>query len=135
MTLTPTVRALAWFSAGAVTFAIIGSVFVVFVLQWYDPKYQDALLSALQVQLMGMAVFVIGAILVLGAVLMFRTRGRAGSTAGTRVAWIAGVIFPLGVLLLGQLLHDVEPESLVNPLVGWGFMIAYPLVAGFLIER
>jgi uncharacterized protein YacL len=133
MTLKPITKVLLSFSAGAIVFAILSSVFTVFVLQWYDAKFQDALFTALQVQLMGMAVFVIVATIVLGVVLMFRVRGSQVPLINTRFAGIAGSVFPVGVLLLGPLLQKVEPESLLNPLIGGAYMLTYPLLVGLVL--
>lgn len=135
MTLTSTTRALGWFSTGAITFAVAGSIFTIFVLHWYDPKFQDALVAALQLQLMGLAVLVAAGIVVLSAVMMLKARARPGVHASGRIAWVAGIVFPIGILMLGPLLQNVDPESLLNPLVGWGYTIVYPLVAGLLISR
>jgi hypothetical protein len=135
MALRPTVKALAWFSTGAIAIAVIGSIFTVFVLHWYDPKYQDALIAALQIQLMGLAILIAAAILVLGVVISLRAHGKSRLHANARVAWITGIAFPIGALILGPIMQGVDPESVVNPLVGWGYTIVYPLIAGFLISK
>jgi hypothetical protein len=119
---------------GAVTFSILGSILVVFVFQWYDPKYQDALVAALQVQLLGLAIFVGVAALVFGASLAMRVSEAQNLARSSRLARYSGAIYPLGALLLGQLLGAVDPESLVNPVVGWAYMLIYPLAAALLLR-
>lgn len=84
---------------------------------------------------MGLAVLVTTAIFVFCVVISLRARGRTAPHANSRVAWIAGIVFPIGALVLGPILQNVDPESLVNPLVGWGYTIAYPVIVGFLVSR
>jgi len=121
------------YAGSAVLSALVISLVAVYVFHWYDAKFRGALDSALQVQLIAMAVLIGVGTLVLAITLGLRYRDPV--TFSVSAAWIAGVIYPIGAVVLGQLLAIGDPESLLKPLVAWTYMIVYSAVVAFLIRR
>ena len=129
----PVIRATAIFLIAASLFAVAASMATTYVFNWYDLKFKDALGDALKVQLFGLGAFVIVASVVFALAFQFLP-GKDARNSASRIA-LAGAIYPVVTLLLGQVLTRTDPESWINPAVGWLYMIGYPLLAVLLVRR
>jgi hypothetical protein len=125
---------IAFVVAGAIC-GIISSIVAVYVLGWHDSKFQNALNSALQVGLLDLALSLIVASIVFLVVVAARARwgGIASNSVGLVV--VLGGLYPVGVLLLGQALGRMNPESLISMATALGFMILYPAIAAFAVKK
>jgi hypothetical protein len=119
--------------AGALS-AFAVSVVAVYVLGWHDSKFDNALNSALQVALLGMAFSLLVAGVVFVLVLAIRARGQGGF-ASTWRARVLGAAYPLGIVLLERVLLNFDPESTANFVIASAYLVVYPAAAAFTLKR
>jgi hypothetical protein len=124
-------RISAAFVVGGAVSAIIASLVSVYVLGWYDSKFQQSLNSALQVELLGMAISLLIASAVFILVAAIRVRGERISSGSVWTAMILGSGFPIGLLLVARILAQFDPESLTGMITGWAYVLLYPSIVAF----
>jgi MFS family permease len=115
----------AFVTAGALCSAIAAGV-AVYVLGWYDSKFQSGLKSALQVGLVDIYLSFFFAAAIFSIAVAMRNRGRNGSV---KRAVLFGGLYPIGFILLGRAVMQSDPESLIGMFVGIGYIICYSIVA------
>jgi hypothetical protein len=119
--------------AGALSASLV-SVVAVYFLGWHDSKFDDALESALQITLFGMALALLVASVVFVLVLAMRGGGKAGSNSLWR-AGVLGAAYPIGIVLLERVLVNFDSESLANFAVALGYVVLYPAAVALAMKK
>jgi len=118
--------------AGALC-SIITTLLAVYVLGWFDPKFQNALNSALQVGLLdtGLSLAVASVVFAVAVAICAR-RGKGGSR---KLAALLGGLYPVGFVLLGRIVMQWDSESLIGMVIGIGYIVLYSAIAGLATSR
>ncbi len=118
--------------AGAIC-SVIASVAAVYLLGWYDPKFERALSSAVQVQLLDMVISLLAAGVLFAIVVAVRIRDGLGKSI--KLAALLGATYPIGSLLVWRALMPLDPESLIATFLAIAYVVLYPTISGIVIKR
>ena len=123
------------FLVGAAVSGVASAAIDVYWLGAFDPKFQDAPSAAFEVEMWGLLVLCLVATAVTGVVGLFLRKHLRASPRALALCALWGVAYPLlPRLIVAPLEHIVDVESLLIPVVGWLFLVAFPAVAMFALR-
>ena len=118
--------------------ALITSVVSVYVLGAFDPKFRNAPVLALQLELLGAVLF---AVVGVGVFVAALTLGFAADVPAVSTR-LLGVLFAAGVPYFALLnamtrlaANWLDEESMVLPILGRGIAVGYPILVVLAIRR
>ena len=128
-------RATTLFALSGVVSSVLVSAAVVYLLGWHDTKFQGSLGSAFEVELLGMAIGLVAAVILFLLTVWIRVRGEQLSPASTWRAVVLGACFPIGLAVLGRALQHLDPESAASMISAVGYLALYPVVGALLVKK
>lgn len=112
--------ALAGVGVGAVAVYVLGDI---------DPKFRDSLGSAFELELVAAAGFTAVGTVLVAIALLFIHRRIANDRRAVAIAFAWGVTYPLVFrFAVSPLLGMFAPESLMASVMGWVYLIGFPLL-------
>jgi hypothetical protein len=122
-------KLLATFLASSALAAVCTGAVAVYWLGDIDPKFRDSLDSAFRLELISAAITtVVGTIFVAIALTFVHSRAATDHRSVVLVlSW--GIVYPLLLqFAISPLIGLFDPESLFASVVGWAYLIGFPLL-------
>jgi hypothetical protein len=135
--LTKIFKSLASFILGIIISGFLVSYINIFLLKDFDPKFRDAPIEALKIDLLGLIFLATIAVIVLGAVIFITSKTKKlNITKSLSFPFIIGICYPLGMQAVGKMLNSYfSAESTVTIILLWTYLILFPLITGIAIYK
>jgi hypothetical protein len=109
----------------------------IFLLKDFDPKFRDAPIEALKIDVLGLIFMATIAVIVLSAVMFIINKIRKlNITKRLSFPFIVGIFYPLGMQAFDKMLASFfSAESIVTMILLWTYLILFPLITGIVIYK